>query len=163
MWLHYNFSDTKLPRHATGQLVSCSFENENTIIVRNRYYIHPYWSNHDMTGLEIPSQEITAIILTLVGPTKLAHILQSLFYWRLLSTSIRFTEICFWEITCSKNFSSFFIFFSHYFSYFTFHHHFFHFFFHFSFFLSLSLFFFSVVPMISQSLVVISRWLIFRS
>ena len=45
--------------------------------------------------------------LTLIGSTRLAHILRSLSCRRLLSTLVRPTEICLWEITFFKNFPHF--------------------------------------------------------
>ena len=59
------------------------------IIVSNHHILSSCWFDHDMTVLEIHSQQNTTTILTLVEPTKLAHVLRSLFYRRLLSTQVR--------------------------------------------------------------------------
>ena len=63
------------------------------------------WTWHDND--EDISQQSTLLSLTLLGPTMLAHILQSLSYKRFLSTLVRLTKICLWKITYSKNFSHF--------------------------------------------------------
>ena len=89
------------------------------------------WIWHESS--EDISQQSILSSLTLVGPTRLAHILRSLFYRRLLSTLVKPTKTCFWEVICFRNFPH------------------------------SSSFHFLMVPVISQSLVVIPWWLILCS